>query len=565
MGKGPGHVFIVQGDLRRLACDAWLVPVGQEARPEPHWLQWPPGARPAPEFTPSQEWREGRSRTLQVEPWARGMSPPWLVHVGGTRDTRVGWFVEGVEEFFAKVARQLDGTQPRHGRERHLVALPVVGTAGGGAWERTGEVLRVLLPVLGRAAARYGFDVALVANAPDTFAAAQAERHRAGLGWPALGQELEAEASRLAERLHEGDLVLLVGAGASAAAGVPTLHRLLGILAEEAGIGGREAQALAGLDAVDQARVLEQRLEAQQQTGQRAGQQAGQGEGRPREPGDEGAPPVEGAPGEGSSVRPLVRAVVRHVDSEYPSLSHALLSGLPVGEVVTTNYDRLFELACQGIDRRVSVLPHAPDRDADLWLLKMHGSIERPQDIVLTREDYLRYDERRAALAGIVQALLMTRHMLFVGFSLQDDNFHRIVDAVRRALRPAGTQASEEPYGTALVLTHQPLLEELWRGELRWVAFQGEGGEGEQVQREAARRVEIFLDSLLSKARTTAPHLLADRFDGVLTEDERALRDGLRAFLSRMPEGARHTRAWREVERLVHRLGGDGETAHKHR
>jgi hypothetical protein len=28
---------------------------------------------------------------------------------------------------------------------------------------------------------------------------------------------------------------------------------------------------------------------------------------------------------------------------------------------------------------------------------------------------------RRAALAGIVQALLVTRHMLFVGFSLRDD------------------------------------------------------------------------------------------------------------------------------------------------
>jgi hypothetical protein len=40
-------------------------------------------------------------------------------------------------------------------------------------------------------------------------------------------------------------------------------------------------------------------------------------------------------------------------------------------------------------------------------------------------EDYLRYESRRAALAGIVQSLLITKHMLFIGFGLQDDNFHR--------------------------------------------------------------------------------------------------------------------------------------------
>ena len=31
------------------------------------------------------------------------------------------------------------------------------------------------------------------------------------------------------------------------------------------------------------------------------------------------------------------------------------------------------------------------------------------------REDYIRYHERRQALAGIVQAFLITKHMLFIG------------------------------------------------------------------------------------------------------------------------------------------------------
>ena len=65
---------------------------------------------------------------------------------------------------------------------------------------------------------------------------------------------------------------------------------------------------------------------------------------------------------------------------------------------------------------------------------------------VLTRGDYLRYADRRAALAGIVQALLITREMLFVGFSLKDENFFRIADDVRKAV--GGDGSSARKFGT---------------------------------------------------------------------------------------------------------------------
>ena len=58
----------------------------------------------------------------------------------------------------------------------------------------------------------------------------------------------------------------------------------------------------------------------------------------------------------------------------------------------------------------------------------VHGCISKPESIVLTRQDYLRYSDTNAALAGIVQSMLITSRMLFVGFSLADDNFYRIAD-----------------------------------------------------------------------------------------------------------------------------------------
>src|SRR5262249_8070865 len=105
------------------------------------------------------------------------------------------------------------------------------------------------------------------------------------------------------------------------------------------------------------------------------------------------------------------------------ALGHALLARMPVDEVVTTNYDDLFARAGTAAGRPCAVLPGGAIRRGERWILKMHGTVQRPETIVLTRADYLRFQETRSALAGIVQALLLTRHMLFVGFSLHDDNF----------------------------------------------------------------------------------------------------------------------------------------------
>ncbi len=75
----------------------------------------------------------------------------------------------------------------------------------------------------------------------------------------------------------------------------------------------------------------------------------------------------------------------------------------------------LFERA-SAVVTPVTVLPW-DDRRSARWLLKLHGCINHPEDIVLQRADYIRYELRRQALAGVVQSLLITKEMLFVGFS----------------------------------------------------------------------------------------------------------------------------------------------------
>jgi hypothetical protein len=65
----------------------------------------------------------------------------------------------------------------------------------------------------------------------------------------------------------------------------------------------------------------------------------------------------------------------------------------------------------------------------------MHGCVSKPDDIVITSADYSNFEKSKLkALGGIVQSSLMTSHFLFVGYSMTDKNYLRIVDEVGRAL-----------------------------------------------------------------------------------------------------------------------------------
>jgi hypothetical protein len=147
----------------------------------------------------------------------------------------------------------------------------------------------------------------------------------------------------------------------------------------------------------------------------------------------------------------------------------------------------------------LSALPGRIKPDGRRWLPKTHGCLSDPDRVVLTRASDTRYDERLPGLAGLVQAFLVTRHVRFAGFSLTDDNFHRIVDAIRR-LRDAGRPPG--PPGTALALGSGGLAEVFWEGDVHRVrmADAGEAGDGFPAPA-AARTPEVFLDFLASRTR----------------------------------------------------------------
>jgi len=511
-----GHVFVVGADLRRLVCDDVLVPTDRSLRVTPSWR----GLLPDDVVTSEDRggvcldlrWR-GDERVLELPGGRAGHAGRalWLVdtvhEVERDPDDALRWLVDGAREALAAVARR-EVPDPVQGRARRLVALPALGTGWGGAAGQRGTLLQRLLPVLREGAADHGFDVALVLRGPSDLAAAQRVRRAEAGSWDLPGH-LRELAEDLGERARRGQLAAFVGAGVSAAAGLPTWEQLLDELAERSGLDDALRGGLSGLPAQDAAALLARELGREQ----------------------------------------LEDFVKERFGPGHYALAHALLADLPVQEFVTTNYDPLVELAAADIGRHLSVLPFDDAVPGRPWLLKLHGDAAHPESVVLTREEYLQFGDTRAALAGVLHSLLLTRHVLFVGTSMQDDDLIRIAHQVRSATRAPGA-APRQRSGTVLALLDDPARARLWEQDVQTVAI----APADTPPAEAARLLEVLLDCIGCLSTPPTGYLLDPAYRGMLSAEERALAEALQQVERTVPEGASSS-AVGEVTALLRRLG----------
>lgn len=488
-----GHVFVTQGDLTRLWCDAWLMPTGPRCFIVDYWFREEVieamGDALAPaaysHLVPSIEiptaYSAGKLRTFRFDtyPGADDGPRPWLTNVGGNQAREPQWYLEAVEQFVRKAC--VAGARVTK-RSKPLLGLPLVGTGAGGQWFQKAEMTRALLPLLHRLADELDVDLALVTYDDEAFAAAQVVRRNLRCEWTELTAAHRDHAATLARHALAGDLVLFMGAGASMGAGLPSWQGLLDDLAEVAGLSADEVETMSSLPATDQARILEDAL-------------GGRSE--------------------------LVAAIRSRLDVPNVALTHTFCARLPTETSVTLNYDRLFELASEAQGHTIHVIPNRGKGQSSRTLLKLHGCISREADIVLTREDYLRYGDRRSALAGFVQALLITHHMLFVGFGLADDNFHRIIDDVRKVLGDPDEETGTT-VGTVLTLLPELLRDRLWSDDFDIVPM---FDDPKASLADAARRLEIFLDYVVFLTGQRPTYLLNPTYDGLLTDRERDFRN----------------------------------------
>jgi len=138
---------VIHSDVTKLACDAWLMPCDAAFRPrKDKWYSEVDGWQP-----PGTQGSDTEPRVYDAgHGWPNELPRPWLVDVGGDRDgtTPISWYAEGVEQFFKVAASAAEKCRFVNRRAKPLLALPIVGTQGGGLAKRAGDVVRELLPTL---------------------------------------------------------------------------------------------------------------------------------------------------------------------------------------------------------------------------------------------------------------------------------------------------------------------------------------------------------------------------------------------------------------------------------
>lgn len=141
----------------------------------------------------------------------------------------------------------------------------------------------------------------------------------------------------------------------------------------------------------------------------------------------------------------LVRAICTTIGSvrPIPTESHELLRQLPLDEIWTTNYDPLIEMTGGGSDV-IELEDDFLDVGASARrVYKMHGSIRFGDTIpvggidnlVISRSDFDMYESQHPRFWRLLQAQILTKSFLFLGFSFNDPNFEAALRLVRTSTR----------------------------------------------------------------------------------------------------------------------------------
>jgi|GEM_PF-5092234 len=248
----PGHVFLVHGHLQDVTCDAILLPTDTSFSVAPYWVDLIGDQPQRPAGWP----RDGR------------VSPDIFWFVDVTDDNHVALDAAllraRLRERVAQIATALAGRSVVRGRAQHLVTLPLIGAGGGG--QPAGTMVAAVLDELAALTEQHPVDFAVVVPERPIFEALQ--RHRRA-GHASSPGDL---AARLGRRAREGSLSLMIGAGVSMGAGLPSWDGLLKSVAATLPDHAREAVMKTGesdaeapqfrddfsaLSPLDQAQLLE--------------------------------------------------------------------------------------------------------------------------------------------------------------------------------------------------------------------------------------------------------------------------------------------------------------------
>jgi hypothetical protein len=134
-----------------------------------------------------------------------------------------------------------------------------------------------------------------------------------------------------------------------------------------------------------------------------------------------------------------------------PAEIHKALFRLRPPMILTTNYDRLLEDAyAEEYHRAAQVLTYKDAVTAQRYLqsgrykndrpsiFKIHGTIDDPENIILTEIDYRELIYRQPGYRVFTSAIFLTHVVLMLGFSFTDPELRLLLEELRESLKHQG-------------------------------------------------------------------------------------------------------------------------------
>jgi hypothetical protein len=142
-----------------------------------------------------------------------------------------------------------------------------------------------------------------------------------------------------------------------------------------------------------------------------------------------------------------------------PHVNHDLICSIPFRAVITTNFDKLIETAFTLRHRRMPTTFTGKSLSAlasglyanSFFLFKLHGDIDQPESIVLTRQDFDQIIYHSPHIKTFLHSMFARNTILYVGYSLNDPDFDLILGEL------AAQFAGNTPVHYALLPEPDPL------------------------------------------------------------------------------------------------------------
>ena len=135
-----------------------------------------------------------------------------------------------------------------------------------------------------------------------------------------------------------------------------------------------------------------------------------------------------------------------HQDNVRPSEVHKRFAKISYFDTIcTTNYDNLLENSYRNENKATKIIVEQLQismygSSPSVKILKMHGDFDHPGNLVITKEDYEQYKNKKP-FKHFLYNQLMTKTPLYIGFSLDDPNFLKIkesIDLIMKNTNPKG-------------------------------------------------------------------------------------------------------------------------------